>query len=244
MDINFKTLSYKERSVGKIIKSSKIEYIWQFEIKSKMCFFVLKASKFSGNYTVLLNKKILYRGNLFLNSNYILFTLKIEGIEFSITKINYQYELLIEKIPFMDYYQNKKIRKNIVLTPKVIKIKNKNCFKDSKLKKSHSTNYFKKENKIRQSSLFKLKKENQKEFLNSEKIKKEILESNKNLNKNKLILNKKDLNQKIENFKRIRFTKDFKEFEEVEIFLYPIDFPRQTQKIQKIVKIIHKHHFD
>ena len=241
MDIRFKAISFKERSVGKIIKSSKIEYIWQFEIKTKICFLVLQASKFSGNFSILLNKEILFKGNLFLNPDF-LFNFKIEGIVLTLTRIHRKYKLLIENILFMDFYDIKKTRKTFFLTPKVSD--NINCSKNSKLKKSLSAKLIKKRNNNKHSSLLRVKKENLEEYNSVKTIKKNILDNiqNQNMDKN---VNKVQLYSKNkENNKRLRFTKDFKEFEEMEIFLYPVDFPRQTPKIKKIVEAIHRDHFD
>ncbi len=94
MKVNFKAINFKEKSIGKIIKSSKIKYSWYFIINTKKCFLIFTTSKFTGKFTVYLNKKLLYRGNKTYEDNFK-FTFKLEKITLDIVKKGYKYDLLI-----------------------------------------------------------------------------------------------------------------------------------------------------
>lgn len=75
----FKAINFIERNTGKIIKASKKEYVWQFELDDKSCFLIFAISKFSGNYSVKLNKKVLNKNNLLFNKD-LTFTFKLRGL--------------------------------------------------------------------------------------------------------------------------------------------------------------------
>lgn len=103
--LSFKAMNFMERHIGKIIKSSKREFVWTFEIEQKVCYLVLKVSKFSGNYSVELNNKILTKNNILYNED-VNFTFKIKELEFSLYRRGDSYELTIEGTVFKNFYEH------------------------------------------------------------------------------------------------------------------------------------------
>ena len=103
-ELGFKAISFQEKEIGKIIKSSKKEYVWNFEIERKICFLILKISKFSGNYTVLLNNKSLTKNNILYDED-VNFIFKIKELEFNIYRKADSFELTIEGTIFKNFYE-------------------------------------------------------------------------------------------------------------------------------------------
>lgn len=103
-ELGFKALSFAEKDIGKIIKSSKKEYVWNFELERKVCYLVLKISKFSGNYTVTLNNKNLTRNNILYDDD-VNFTFKIKELEFNLYRKADTFELTVEGTVFKNFYE-------------------------------------------------------------------------------------------------------------------------------------------
>lgn len=112
----FKAISYKEENVGKLIKFSKRKFTWELKMNSKHCFIVLKVSKITNNYSVELNKQLLYNGNNSYDENFE-FKFKLEGIMLNIKLIGNNYVLYIQYIPFMDFYEDPNGRQTKLLKP-------------------------------------------------------------------------------------------------------------------------------
>lgn len=116
--MNFRALSFKKESLGKLIKTSKMGYIWEFELSEKFSCLSLTASKFTGNYEVKLNKDILYKGN-YAYDRAFQFSFKVEGVPFSIVEFGTSYQLIIQSKSF-EHYKNSEGRKTLALTPNLI----------------------------------------------------------------------------------------------------------------------------
>lgn len=69
----------------------------------------MKYSKFSGNYSIELNNKLLTKNNVLYNSE-INYSFKVKELEFNIYKKGDGYELTIEGTIFKNFYENKKRR--------------------------------------------------------------------------------------------------------------------------------------
>ena len=115
----FKALHYKEENVGKLIKSSKQKFTWEFKMNSKHCFLNLKVSKVTNNYSVELNKQLLYKGNKSYDENFE-FKFKIEGIMLSIKMHGSKYVLYIQHIPFKEFYEGEKARQTRLVRPEPV----------------------------------------------------------------------------------------------------------------------------
>lgn len=249
MDNLFQSLSFDATNVGKIIKSSKKKSVWKFIFKNKPCELILNISKFSGNYSIFLNTKLLYKGNRTFDCNFQ-FKIKLEKNILLIHQINNDYKLIFNKKDFEDYYSKDK-KKQVLEKTKEIKnycskkylisdpIKNKK-YRHLSLNPNLS-------NTINDSDLVdkeELKKNILKNFQDSKKSEKKVISKldKDEINKIYELSNEEDSdNDENEGFNenkkvnRKRFTKDFEEFEDMEIFIFPNDFPRQTPKIKKVV---------
>lgn len=106
-EMSFKAINFMERHIGKIIKSSKREFVWVFEIEQKTCNLILKVSKFSGNYSIELNNKILTKNNILYNEE-VNFTFKVKELEFNLYKKGDSYELTVEGTVFKNFYEHDK----------------------------------------------------------------------------------------------------------------------------------------
>jgi len=115
----FKALHYKEENVGKLISFSKRKLTWEFKMNSKHCFLTLKVSKITNNYSVELNKQLLYKGNKSYDENFE-FKFKIEGIMLSIKMLGASYVLYIQHIPFKEFYEGEKGKKTRLVRPEPV----------------------------------------------------------------------------------------------------------------------------
>lgn len=115
----FKALHYKEENVGKLISFSKRKFVWEFEMNGKQCVLTLKVSKITDNYSVELNKQLLYKGNKSYDHNFE-FKFKIEGIALSIKKHNANFVLYIQHVPFKDFYEGDKGRQTRLVKPELV----------------------------------------------------------------------------------------------------------------------------
>lgn len=77
-----------------------------------MCYLVLKISKFSGNYSILLNKTEIHKGNVMINND-VDFSFKVKQLNFDIYKKKDGYELAIEGTVFNNYYEDVNKRKSV-----------------------------------------------------------------------------------------------------------------------------------
>jgi hypothetical protein len=66
MEKHLKALSYQQKSVGKIIKSSKKLHIWTISLKTQIFSIQLYLSKFSGKKTLKVNEEIRFSGKTLL----------------------------------------------------------------------------------------------------------------------------------------------------------------------------------
>ena len=112
----FKALNYTEENIGKLIKSSKKKFTWEFKMNSKHCVLELKISKMTNNYSVELNKQLLYKGNKSYDEHFE-FKFKIEGIMLVIRRSGSLYTLYIQNKPFKEFYDNSKGRQTKLIKP-------------------------------------------------------------------------------------------------------------------------------
>ena len=262
MENIFEAVSFDAKNIGKIIKSSKSKSNWKFIFKNKECELSLTSSKFSGNYSIFLNTKLLYKGNKTFDSNFQ-FKIKLEKQILLIRQISGVYKVIFNNKNFEDYYPKNK-KDELSNNQEIRKCSSK---KDMKQKIEHEKN-----KKYRHVSLNPVfgKKISDSDVVEAKDIKKNILKNSgdsKNLNNKESGINSKVIkdevneiyefadiddkdsysdsdasldeneNENEENKKvvRTRFTKDFEDFEDMEIFIFPNDFPRQTPKIKKVV---------
>lgn len=109
----FRAHDYTEENVGRMIKSSKQKYTWKFDVHGKRCHLILKVSKVTNNYSVEVNEQLVYKGNKTYDNKFE-FKIKIEDVNLLIRNIDNEYNLYIDKIPFVDfYYDDKAIKEKI-----------------------------------------------------------------------------------------------------------------------------------
>lgn len=103
--INFVGLKIDRQEVGKIVKNSKKQIVWNFRVNNKLCFLIFQYSKFTGKFQIQMNDKMIYKG-IHNSQKEFIFKFVLEKLNCFIRKEK-EFMFYIENFPFEDFMMKK-----------------------------------------------------------------------------------------------------------------------------------------